>query len=314
MSQVYVLHESPDWYGPLDKALSEAGVPHEELFLDTGVVDVSGLPPEGVFFNRLSGTAHTRNHLLAVEHARAVLRWLEGHGRRVVNGTEALEIAMSKAALTAALATFGIRTPRTVAAVGLNRLQAAATGFDGPFLVKPNRSGKGVGIQKFDTVDELVHAVDSGDFGGSIDGVYVVQDYIASPEPFITRCEFIGGEFTYALASRPSGGFNLCPADFCALPGAAQDDEPRFRIREGFTHPILDSYKRFLRHHRIEVAAVEFVTDEEGRPYTYDLNINTNYNAEAEQIAGKSNMRTMARFLGRELAALDQPLRVASGG
>jgi hypothetical protein len=314
MSQVYILHESPEWYGPLDKALEEAGVPHGELFLDTGVVDVTGAPPEGVFFNRLSGTAHTRNHVLAVEHARAVLRWLEGHGRRVVNGSEALEIAMSKAALTAALTAFGIRTPRTVAAVGLNRLEAAAAGFEGPFLVKPNRSGKGVGIQKFDAVGELVQAVDSGDFGGSIDGVYIVQDYIASPEPFITRCEFIGGEFTYALASRPSGGFNLCPTDVCQVPGVVADDTPRFRIREGFAHPILDVYKRFLRHHRIEVAAVEFITDGEGRPYTYDLNINTNYNAEAEQIAGKSNMRAMARFLGRELAALAQPLRVASGG
>ena len=314
MAQVYILHESPDWYGPLDKALTEAGVPHEELFLDTGVIDIGGAPPDGVFFNRLSGTAHTRNHPLAVEHARTVLRWLESHGRRVVNGTEALEIAMSKAALTAALNTFGIRTPRTVAAVVLNLLQEAAAGFEGPFLVKPNRSGKGVGIQKFDTVDELVHAVDSGDFGGSTDGVYVVQEYVRSPEPFITRCEFIGGEFTYALASRPSGGFNLCPTDVCQVPGVAADDEPRFRIREGFTHPILDTYKRFLRRHRIEVAAVEFITDEVGRAYTYDLNINTNYNAEAEQIAGRSNMRTMARFLGRELAALEQPLRVASGG
>lgn len=313
MAQVYVLHESPDWYAPLDAALTEAGVPHQELFLDTGVVDVTGEPPNGVFFNRLSGTAHTRNHPLAVEHARAVLRWLEAHGRRVVNGSEALEIAMSKAALTAALATFGIRTPRTVAAVGVNRLEEAAASFEGPFLVKPNRSGKGVGIQKFDTVEELVHAVDSGEFGGgSIDGVYVVQEYIRSPEPFITRCEFIGGEFTYALASRPSGGFNLCPTDVCQVPGAVADDEPRFRIREGFSHPILDTYRRFLRHHRIEVAAIEFITDEQGRPYTYDLNINTNYNSEAEQIAGKSNMRVMAHFLGRELAALQQPLRVAS--
>src|SRR5690606_37795666 len=113
---------------------------------------------------------------------------------------------------------------------------------------------------------------------------------------------------------RPSGGFNLCPTDVCAIPGVAIDDEPRFRIREGFTHPIIDSYRRFLRYHRIEVAAVEFITDAAGEPYTYDLNINTNYNSEAERIAGKSGMAAIARFLGRELAALAPPLRVASGG
>jgi hypothetical protein len=313
MSQVYVLHESPDWYGPLDKALTEAGVPHQELFLDTGVIDVGAAPPAGVFFNRLSGTAHTRGHPLAVEHARAVLRWLEVNGRRVVNGTDALELAMSKAALSAALTSFGIRTPRTVAVIGLGRLEAAARGFKGPFLVKPNRSGKGVGIQRFESPDELVTAVDSGDFGTSIDGVFVVQDYVRSPEPFITRCEFVGTELVYALASRPDGGFNLCPTDICQIPGPASEDGPRFRIRENFDHPIIDSYKRFMRHHRIEVAAIEFITDADGRTCTYDLNINTNYNSDAERAAGKSGMRAIAAFLGRELAALE-PLRVARAG
>jgi hypothetical protein len=304
MSKVYVLHESPDWYGPLDAALSEAGVPHGELFLNTGVVDVGTPPPPGVFFNRLSGTAHTRGHVLAVEHARTLLRWLENHGRRVVNGTEALELAMSKAALCGALASFGIATPRTVAVVGLNQLEGAVEAFEGSFLVKPNRSGKGVGIQKFDSRDELVRAVDSGEFSGSADGVVVVQEYIRSPEPFITRCEFVGGELVYALASRPDGGFNLCPTDICMVPGVPADDGPRFRIREGFSHPIIATYQRFLRQHGIEVAAVEFITDDAGRPFTYDLNINTNYNADAERAAGKSGMRAIARFLSDELARL----------
>jgi hypothetical protein len=307
MSKVYVLHEAPDWYGPLDAALDEARVPHEELFLDTGVVDVCAPPPQGVFFNRLSGTAHTRGHVLAVEHARTVLRWLEYHGRRVVNGTEALEIAMSKAALYAALTSFGIVTPRSVAVVGLSQLEDAGRAFEGPFLVKPNRSGKGVGIQRFETRDELVQAVDSGEFSGSVDGVFVVQEYIRSPEPFITRCEFVGGELVYALASRPDGGFNLCPTDVCMVPGTPTAEGPRFRIREGFTHPIIATYQRFLRQHGIEVAAVEFITDEAGRPYTYDLNINTNYNAEAERAAGTSGMRAIARFLGHELSRLNRP-------
>ncbi len=310
--KVYVLHESPDWYRPLDAALEAAGVPHEEIFLDTGVVEVCATPPQGVFFNRLSGTAHTRGHTLAVEHARAVLRWLEAHGRRVVNGLEALELAMSKAALYTALNAFGIATPRSVAVIGLDRLEAAAAGFAGPFLVKPNRSGKGVGIQKFESRDELVRAVDSGEFSASADGCFVVQEYIQSPEPFITRCEFVGGSLVYALASRPDGGFNLCPTDVCRVPWPAADDGPRFRIREGFSHPIIATYERFLRHRGIEVAAMEFVTDEAGHPYTYDLNINTNYNADAERAAGKSAMRIIAAFLGAELARLQPLPRAAS--
>ena len=318
MSSVTVLHESPDWYAPLDRALTELGVPHQEIFLDTGTLDVTRPPPDGVFFNRLSATAHTRGHALAVEHARALLAWLESHGRRVVNPTRALDLAMSKSALSAALAGFGIAVPRTVAAVGLARLVEAARRFEGRFLVKPNRSGKGIGIQAFDSADELVRAVDEGDLDGSIDGVYVVQDYIRSPDGFITRCEFVGGELVYALKSELGHGFNLCPTDVCQLPGQLPGTEadglPRFSVRQDFSHPVLDSYRRFLRHHEIEVAAVEFVVDHHGRAFTYDLNINTNYNAEAEAAAGVSGYHAIARFLGRELERLERPRVAAAGG
>ena len=73
MGCVYVLHESVDWYGPLNRALTQASVPHGEIFLSSGALDLTEPPPEGVFFNRLSGTAHTRGHVLAVEYARALL-------------------------------------------------------------------------------------------------------------------------------------------------------------------------------------------------------------------------------------------------
>ncbi len=309
MPRVHILHESPDWYAPLHAALDGIGVPHEEIFLDRGTVDVTAPPPEGVFFNRLSGTAHTRGHVLAVEHARAVLRWLEGHDRRVVNSLGALEIAMSKTALCAALSAFGIAVPRTVAAVGLDRVVEAARSFPGPFLVKPNRSGKGIGIQAFDGVDELDRAVGAGEFGGSVDGVYVVQERILSPDPFITRCEFVGGQLVYALASHTGGGFNLCPTDtLCEVPLITNYDGPRFAIRDGFGHPIIEVYRRFMERHGIEVCAIEFIVDHAGNFFTYDLNINTNYNAEAERQAGQSGMQAIARFLARELMRL-QPLR-----
>jgi hypothetical protein len=311
MPRIYVLHESPEWYAPLHAALDEAGAPHEEIFLDQGVVDLTAPPPDGVYFNRLSGTAHTRGHVLAVEHARAVLRRLEGHGRRVVNSLGALELAMSKTALTAALAASGIPVPRTRSAIGLDRVVEAARAMRGPFLVKPNRSGKGVGIQAFGGVEELDRAVTAGEFGGSIDGVYVVQERIQSPDPFITRCEFVGGQLLYAVASRTGGGFNLCPTDLaCDVPLLSSCDGPRFSIREGFEHPIIDAYRRFMERHAIEICAIEFIVDHAGKAFTYDLNINTNYNVEAERRAGVSGMRAIARFLARELMR-QRPLRAA---
>ncbi|HXV25039.1 MAG TPA: alpha-L-glutamate ligase [Alphaproteobacteria bacterium] len=310
---VYVLHESVDWYGPLDQALTRRGIPHQEIFLGTGSVDLTRRPPEGVFFNRLSATAHTRGHVLAVEYARALLHWLESNGRRIVNSREALELAMSKAALCAALDGFGILTPRTVAAIGLNRLIEAGRLMNGPFLVKPNRSGKGIGIQLFGSADELTVMIDSGELGESSDGVFVVQEYIRARDPFITRCEFVGRELVYALRSTIGGGFNLCPTDACALPEALNADLPRFSVQRGFKDPILQQYQAFMQHHGIEIAAIEFIVDAQGRKFTYDLNINTNYNQEAEQRAGISGMDAMARYLGRELAQLQSPPRLAVG-
>lgn len=306
MSSVYVLHEVPQWYAPLDAALEDCGVPHEEWFLDAGTFDLSRPPPEGVFFNRLSATAHTRGHGLAVDYARGLLRWIEGHGRRVVNGSRALELAMSKIALLSALSAFGIRVPRTLAAVGRERIVEAARSLPAPFLVKPNRSGKGIGIRLFHDIDALSRYVDSNEFAASPDGITLLQEYVDSPDGFITRAEFVGGRFLYALRSTTDRGFNLCPADFCA-PTESQRGSPGFAILPGFYHPILRAYERFLARHEVEVAAVEFVVGADGSIYTFDLNINTNYNAEAEAAVGVSGMRAIAAFLGTELDSVATP-------
>jgi hypothetical protein len=311
VTSVYVLHESPEWYAPLDAALEGFGVPHDQIFLDRDTIDLSETPPLGVYFNRLSGTAHTRGHPLAVEHCRVLLRRLEAHARRIVNGREALELAMSKTALLIALEAAGIRIPATVTAISPDRVIDAARRFRRPFLVKPNRGGKGLGIIRCEDADQLAQRIRNGDLDHSADGLYVIQEFVESPDPFITRAEFVGGEFVYALLSETGGGFNLCPADA----GCAVSTRPRFHIRTNFHHPILDEYRRFLRRYHVEIAAVEFIVDHAGTAYTYDLNINTNYNAEAEAAAKRSGMNAIAAFLGRELEHLleTQLTRTATG-
>jgi len=53
----------------------------------------------------------------------------------------------------------------------------------------------------------------------------------------------------------------------------------------------------------MEVAAMEAAPDAQGRLQFYDVNINTNYNAAAEQRQGveRTGMGEIASFLGREL-------------
>jgi hypothetical protein len=312
MRKIYVIHENEAWVEPLRLAFGELSLPYEEWFLDEGVLDFSSPPPEGVFYNRMSASSHTRDHRYAAEYTSCVLPWLELHGRRVVNGSRALQLEVNKIAQYAELAKFGVQTPRTLAAVGREPLVAAARAMKGSFITKHNRAGKGLGVRLFHSVETLESYVKSPLFENSVDGVTLIQEYIKAPEPFITRVEFIGGKLLYAVRVDTTLGFELCPADVCEVGDAMcpvgekpSAQAPRFQVVEGFDHPIVERYGRFLAANDIEVAGVEFIADAAGELYTYDVNTNTNYNSAAEERAGKFGMRSIAAFLGEELRALE---------
>src|SRR5690349_11512940 len=100
---IHVIHENAAWLEPLARALDAERLPWCDWFLDGGVFDLSRLPPEGVFYNRMSASSHTRDHRYAAELTASVLAWLAGHGRRVVNGPRALDLELSKGRQSAAL-------------------------------------------------------------------------------------------------------------------------------------------------------------------------------------------------------------------
>ena len=52
------------------------------------------------------------------------------------------------------------------------------------------------------------------------------------------------------------------------------------------------------------IAGIEFIVDQDGVAYTYDINTNTNYNSEAEAAAGQSGMGAVFDYLGHELEAV----------
>ena len=92
MTHIYVIHENAAWLEPLAAALDRQALPWRDWFLDRGVFDLSRPPPEGVFYNRMSASSHTRDHRYAAELTASVLAWLEQHKRRVVNGSRALDL------------------------------------------------------------------------------------------------------------------------------------------------------------------------------------------------------------------------------
>jgi len=311
MSDIYLLHENSEWTAPLIAALEARGLPWRDWFLDEGAVDLSAEPPEGVFYSRMSASSHTRGHRYAPELTAATLSWLEHSGRTVLNGSRALALEVSKVAQYVALGHAGVPVPHTIATVGAQSLVDAWDAIDGPVITKHNRAGKGLGVRLFRNQNALRDYAFGDDFDPSVDGITLVQQYIQAPEPCIVRVEMVGRELVYAVRVDTSEGFELCPADVCEIeaptcmidgsdgPGWAE----KFEILEGITPPFIAQMQQLMRDNDIHVAGFEYIVDDAGNAYVYDINTNTNYNSAAEKRAGISAMDRLAAYLGDVHAA-----------
>lgn len=308
MAKIYVIHENDEWTRHLTKRLEELNLPYETWHLDKGIVDLTVEPPEGVFYNRMSASSHTRDHRYAPELTAGILAWLEFHGRTVFNGSRALSLEVSKINQYTALEKCGIKTPKTIGAVGRDQILMAAEKLGTvPFITKHNRAGKGLGVQLFQTVEALKDYLYSPAFEDSVDGITLIQEYIQSPESFITRVEFVGGKYVYSVRVDTSQGFQLCPADSCQIGdlfcpvGEESEVKPKFEIIEDVEPALIERYEAFLQANKIDVAGIEFIRDQNAQIFTYDVNTNTNYNSDAETKAGKYGMLELAKFLGKAL-------------
>jgi len=316
MARIYILHENRLWLPPLAKTFDQLGLPWTEWFLDVGIFDLSVPPPEGVFYSRMSASSHTRDHRYSVELTASVLAWLTRWGRKVVNGSSALDLEISKTRQYSQLEKQGVATPRTVLIAGRDQIMPAYERHfrDQPVILKPNRGGKGLGVKLFKTSESLADYVKSDEYEPPVDGLQLLQEYVVAPRPVITRAEFIGGRFLYAVEVDTSDGFEHCPADACKLRDAtcAMTKAPRnkFTIIDSIPEQLRISLESFIASSGIDVCGIEFITDINGRTLVYDVNVNTNYNPEAEERAGRTGTErsgpgAIAAYLGAELARLN---------
>ena len=63
--RIYVIHENDDWTIKLTERLDQLKLPYETWHLDTGIVNLNKAPPQGVFYNRMSASSHSRGHRYA---------------------------------------------------------------------------------------------------------------------------------------------------------------------------------------------------------------------------------------------------------
>ena len=306
---VHILYENPAWLPPLVDALESEGFPITLVKLDEGLVDPNRVPEKGIWINRISPSSHTRGHHGSIELAREVLYWLELHGRRVVNGLRAFEFEMSKFRQDLVLNAYGIRTPKTLLAVGRQSILEAAAQFRGPFITKHNQGGKGLGIHRFDSCESLAWHIDSGAFDPGPGNKIILQEYIQSAEPFITRVELAGGRFLFAMRSNTEQGFELCPSDACQVPqnsSVCPADAPSSKFSPSPLRqddPLVTKYLKLMEAEGIEVAGIEFIEDADGNRYTYDINGTTNYSGLLAGLTGIQGMQQIARWLRDEVAA-----------
>ena len=310
-NKIYIIHENDEWIEPLRKELKNINAPFEEWHLGKRNIDHLDKPPQGVFYNRMSASSHTRDHRYAPEYTAVVLNWLEKNKRRVINNSRALSLEISKSLQYKELETFGIRTPKTIYCHSKESIIKSGNFFKKPFITKHNRAGKGLGVKLFNNKKELESYVSSKDFEPSIDGITLLQEYIDAKPKVITRVEFVNSKFIYAVEVDASDGFELCPAcpdepvdvpetqffgEFCPTIGN------KFRIQKDFKEDeIIKKYEKFINANGIEIAGIEFVKDKNGIAYTYDVNTNTNYNSQAENVSKIKGMKSIAEFLKKEL-------------
>lgn len=300
-AKVYIIHENWEWTQHLTKWLEEKEIPYEDWNLTTGILNLTEAPPQGVFYNRMSASSHTRDHRYSPEFADQVLKWLEFHGRTVINGSDAIELEVSKVKQYLALEQAGIQTPKTVAVLGKERIVEAAEQFNiFPLITKHNRAGKGLGVQLFNTIEELKFYVEGPLFEPSIDGITLLQQYIQSSDGRIHRSEFINQEFLYTVSIDSSDGFKLCPADECAIGEQSEvlETSEKFKIIEPLPLERQAAYSAFLKANHVNVAAIEWVQNAEGEIFVYDVNTNTNYNSTAEEAANVFAHEHLADYLG----------------
>ncbi|RAL20128.1 alpha-L-glutamate ligase [Lujinxingia litoralis] len=311
---VHILFENPDWLPPLRDALHKEGFEYTEIPVHHGII--SGPPAPGIYLNRMSPSSHTRGHLTSVALTREILAHLQAHGARVVNGLAAFELEMSKLRQHLTLQRFGIRTPRTALAVGTEHLVSLARTFEGPFITKHNRGGKGLGIERFENADELQDRLAQGDFDLGPDHQVLIQQYIQAPEPFITRVEIVGQRMIFAMRSATDEGFQLCPsdvcqvelqrekaqaaalADNCPIDGGAKFSQSPLKADD----PLVLKYLAMCAASGIELAGIEFVEDAHGHRYTYDINGTTNYNQTLGRQMGIHGMEELATYLRHVVA------------
>lgn len=288
---IAILYEHPEWFKPLFEALEERNADYVAIDATNHSYDPGDREvPYSLVVNRMSPSAWMRGHRDAIFHTLRYLEHLDDVGTPVLNGAGAFRVELSKAAQYSLMSRIGLRHPATRVLSRPTQALAAASELRYPVLIKPNIGGSGAGIQSFATPDELAAAVDRGVLDFGIDHVGLLQEHVPAEGDAIVRIEILNGEFLYAIRLLLTPGtFNLCPADYCELPGTADGVSGRGLPIEAYEPPadIVDEARQLVAAAGMDVGGVEYLVDaRDGGHVFYDINALSNFVADARTVIG----------------------------
>lgn len=288
---IAILYEHPEWFKPLFAELDRRGTPYVALDATEHAYDPDARESGyALVVNRMSPSAWRRGHTSAMFHTLRYLEHLDDIGAPVLNGAGPFRYELSKAAQYTLMARLGLPHPATRVLSRPEQAVSAAEGLRYPVLVKPNIGGSGAGIGSFETPEQLAAAASSGSLDFGVDCVGLIQEHLPAQDDAIVRLEIVDGELLYAIRLLLTpGSFNLCPADFCELPGVADGVSGRGLPIEAYDPPehVVRDARRLVSAAGMDVAGVEYLVDaRDGRHYFYDLNALSNFVAEAQNVVG----------------------------
>lgn len=314
-----VLYEHPEWQKPLFAALERRGLRFHAYDLKRAAFGEGDVPPSKLVFNQASPSAYVRGNTRAVPLALALMTSLELSGRRVLNGSKAFSLELSKTAQAALLRRLGIATPRIVTFndVGALRDHVARHGFPFPALVKPEQGGSGARMTLVESVDEVERLLRLAPATWEPDNLLLLQEYVPYDRARgIVRLELLGGELLYGMRVVTHGGFNLCPSETCnpvdgsdgacALPDAGASAAPKARPPEFFPYPdvpraAVEQAQRIAREAGLDVCGIEYLEADDGRLVFYDVNANSNLRPAVAQAFGFDPFERVVDFLEARL-------------
>ncbi len=304
---VVVLYEHPEWQKPLWAALDRRGVRYAPFDLKRAAFDPEAVPEAPLYFNQASPSAYVRGNTRAVPLVLSLMRSLETAGARVLNGSRAFLLEVSKSAQAALLGKLAIDHPRSLA---FNDPEAAIEQWIGgwPALLKPEQGGSGARMFLLQSPEELRRLLRDQPSLWLPDNLLLLQEYFAvDAARGIVRMEFLGGKLLYAMRVVSHGAFNLCPSEACNPEGGGEShcDVPAAKPVEFYPYKevpaeAVEAGERIMSAGGLDVGGIEYL-ETGGRRVFYDINANSNLRAPIGQAFGFDPFDRVVDYLTGEM-------------